>query len=102
MSATAFHPEPSAKAPWTKTIVLTAPWAGDDTAIATLIRRLKSETFMFISSRLSNSSLCVCRPVQLGDIDQIRVTHDPGPIVEIGIVASLRSKFLLWVRPGRY
>jgi hypothetical protein len=47
MSATAFHPEPSAKAPWTRTIVLTPPWAGDDTAIATLIRRLISETFMF-------------------------------------------------------
>src|SRR5262249_29612883 len=39
MSATGIHPEPSAKAPWTRTIVLTAAYAGDGTARAAPVRR---------------------------------------------------------------
>src|SRR5215468_612252 len=33
ISATGFHPEPSAKAPCTRTIVLTAAYAGDDASM---------------------------------------------------------------------
>src|SRR6516164_491289 len=46
MSATAFHPEPSAKAPWTRTMVLTAAYAGDDTAKAAPVRRARIKRFM--------------------------------------------------------
>jgi hypothetical protein len=46
MSATGFHPEPSAKAPWTRTIVLTAAYAGDDAAKAAPIRRARTKRFM--------------------------------------------------------
>src|SRR6516165_9915242 len=46
MSATGFHPEPSAKAPWTRTIVLTAAYAGDDAAIAAPVRRARIKRFM--------------------------------------------------------
>src|SRR5262245_17081813 len=46
MSATGFHPEPSAKAPWTRTIVLTAAYAGDDAARAAPVRRARIKRFM--------------------------------------------------------
>src|SRR5262249_42560435 len=46
MSATGFHPEPSAKAPWTRTIVLTAAYAGDDAAKAAPVRRARIKRFM--------------------------------------------------------
>src|SRR5215471_3139487 len=46
MSATGFHPEPSAKAPWTRTIVLTAAYAGDDAARAAPVRRARIMRFM--------------------------------------------------------
>src|SRR5262245_15543186 len=46
MSATGFHPEPSAKAPWTRTIVLTAAYAGDDAARAAPARRARIKRFM--------------------------------------------------------
>src|SRR5262249_26504839 len=46
MSATGFHPEPSAKAPWTRTMVLTAAYAGDDAARAAPVRRARIKRFM--------------------------------------------------------
>src|SRR6516225_10770216 len=46
MSATGFHPEPSAKAPWTRTMVLTVAYAGDDTAKAAPVRRARIKRFM--------------------------------------------------------
>src|SRR5262245_39754639 len=46
MSATGFHPEPSAKAPWTRTIVLTAAYAGNDAARAVPVRRARIKQFM--------------------------------------------------------
>src|SRR6516165_10624107 len=46
MSATGFHPEPSAKAPWTRTMVLTAAYAGDDAAKAAPARRARIKRFM--------------------------------------------------------
>src|SRR6516162_818241 len=46
MSATGFHPEPSAKAPWTRTMVLTAAYAGDDAARAAPVRRARIMRFM--------------------------------------------------------
>src|SRR5262249_12622056 len=46
MSATGFHPEPSANAPWTRTIVLTAAYAGDDAAKAAPVRRARIKRFM--------------------------------------------------------
>src|SRR5262245_56542500 len=46
MSATGFHPEPSAKAPWTRTTVLTAAYAGDDAANAAPVRRARNKRFM--------------------------------------------------------
>src|SRR5262245_37055948 len=46
MSATGFHPEPSAKAPWTRTTVLTAAHAGDDAAKAAPVRRARIKRFM--------------------------------------------------------
>src|SRR6516165_1905265 len=46
MSATGFHPEPSAKAPWTRTIVLTTAYAGDDAARAAPVRRARIKLFM--------------------------------------------------------
>src|SRR5215472_4275483 len=46
MSATGFHPEPSAKAPWTRTMVLTAAYAGDDAAKAALITRARIKRYM--------------------------------------------------------
>src|SRR6516162_6789403 len=46
MSATGFHPEPSAKAPWTRTMVLTAAYAGDDAAKAAPVRRARIKRFM--------------------------------------------------------
>src|SRR5262249_54266971 len=46
MSATGFHPEPSAKAPWTRTIVLTAAYAGDDAAKAAPVRRARTKRFI--------------------------------------------------------
>src|SRR6516162_6039878 len=46
MSATGFHPEPSAKAPWTRTIVLTAAYAGGDAARAAPVRRARIMRFM--------------------------------------------------------
>src|SRR5262249_33694721 len=46
MSATGFHPEPSAKAPWTRTTVLTAAYAGDDAARAAPVRRARIKRFM--------------------------------------------------------
>src|SRR5262249_33246634 len=45
MSATGFHPEPSAKAPWTRTTVLTAACAGHDTAKAAPVRRARLKRF---------------------------------------------------------
>src|SRR5262245_15333364 len=45
MSATGFHPEPSAKAPWTRTIVLTAAYAGHDAAKAAPVRRARIKRF---------------------------------------------------------
>src|SRR5262249_5318017 len=46
MSATGFHPDPSAKAPWTRTIVLTAAYAGDDAATAAPASRARISRFM--------------------------------------------------------
>src|SRR6516225_4097214 len=46
MSATGFHPEPSAKAPWTRTTVLTAAYAGDDAARAAPVKRARIKRFM--------------------------------------------------------
>src|SRR5262249_14473719 len=46
MSATGFHPDPSAKAPWTRTMVLTAAYAGDDAARAAPVRRARIKRFM--------------------------------------------------------
>src|SRR6516225_8363128 len=46
MSATGFHPEPSANAPWTRTIVLTAACAGDDAARAAPVRKARIMRFM--------------------------------------------------------
>src|SRR5262249_52935855 len=46
MSATGFHPEPSAKAPWTRTMVLTAACPGDDAAKAAPVRRARIKRFM--------------------------------------------------------
>src|SRR5215469_1671479 len=45
MSATGFHPDPSAKAPCTRTIVLTAAHAGDDAAIAAPARSARARRF---------------------------------------------------------
>src|ERR1700757_2724270 len=46
MSVTGFHPEPSAKAPWIRTTVLTAAYAGDDAARAAPVRRARIKRFM--------------------------------------------------------
>src|SRR6516225_7714195 len=46
MSATGFHPDPSAKAPWTRTMVLTAACAGKDAARAAPVIRAKINRFM--------------------------------------------------------
>src|SRR5215467_11199021 len=54
MSATGFHPEPSANAPWTRTIVLTAAYAGDDAAKAAPARRARIKRFM-VKPDISNS-----------------------------------------------
>src|SRR5262249_41942075 len=59
MSATGFHPEPSAKAPWTRTIVLTAAYAGDDAARAAPVRRARIKRFMVSSTVLAKSALSV-------------------------------------------
>src|ERR1700745_960478 len=55
MSATGFHAEPSAKAPWTRTIVLTAAYAGDDAAKAALVRRARIKSFMLHSANVGDS-----------------------------------------------
>src|SRR5262249_30172242 len=46
MSATGFHPEPSANAPWTRTTVLTAAYAGDDAVRAAPVKRARIKHFM--------------------------------------------------------
>src|SRR5262245_57596727 len=52
MSATGFHPDPSAKAPWTRTMVLTAAYAGDDAARAAPVRRARIKRFICNSMTL--------------------------------------------------
>src|SRR5215510_7268 len=71
MSATGFHPEPSAKAPWTRTIVLTAAYAGDDAARAAPVRRARIKRFMV---QLRQCSL-------QGPISDARVAKRPSPRV---------------------
>src|SRR5262249_46511926 len=51
MSATGFHPEPSAKAPWTRTIVLTAAYAEDDAARAAPVRRARIKRLFIAKQR---------------------------------------------------
>src|SRR5262249_35185780 len=48
------HPEPSAKAPWTRTMVLTAAYAGDDAAKAALVRRARIKRFARTMRRLGS------------------------------------------------
>src|SRR5215475_2973846 len=54
MSATGFHPEPSAKAPWTRTMVLTAAYAGDDAAKAAPVSRARIKRFARTVRRLGS------------------------------------------------
>src|ERR1700730_10872712 len=58
MSATGFHPEPSAKAPWTRTIVLTAAYAGDATAKTAPVSRARIKRFMVHSANVGDSQRC--------------------------------------------
>src|SRR6516162_9868209 len=64
MSATGLHPEPSAKAPWTRTIVLTAAYAGNDAARAAPVRRARIKRFM-----LQPRSRSLRRPISDGRLE---------------------------------
>src|SRR6185295_7038535 len=59
MSATGFHPEPSAKAPWTRTIVLTAAYAGYDAAKVAPVRRVRIKRFTVHSANVVTVSIDV-------------------------------------------
>src|SRR5262249_39101671 len=75
MSATGFHPEPSAKAPWTRTIVLTAAYAGDDAARAAPVKRAKIKRFM-VHPPLMFIAINWCAP-QLELIFDDRIPYSP-------------------------
>src|SRR5215813_13652957 len=55
MSATGFHPDPSANAPWTRTMVLTAACAGTDAARAAPAIRANIQCFMLQVSNIVTS-----------------------------------------------
>src|SRR5215471_12958672 len=59
MSATGFHPDPSAKAPWTRTMVLTAACAGNDAARAAPAIRAKINRIMLQVSNIVTSILII-------------------------------------------
>src|SRR5262249_54618208 len=65
MSATGFHPEPSAKAPWTRTTVLTAAYAGDEAAKAAPVRRARIKRWVigyFLSLAFVSKITWIRRP----------------------------------------
>src|SRR5262249_12875098 len=87
MSATGFHPEPSAKAPWTRTMVLTAAYAGDDAAKAAPVRRARIKRFMVQLHKIAPPH---CLPPG-GD----RADRDCGELQQ-GITASeMGSRYVL-------
>src|SRR5215472_7736328 len=64
MSATGIHPEPSAKAPWTRTIVLTAAYAGHDAAKAAPVRSARLKRFSArMLRRLRTDTVMACCPL---------------------------------------
>src|SRR5262245_20610351 len=59
MSAMDFHPDPSAKAPWTRTMVLTAACAGNDAARAAAAIRAKIKRIILQVSNIVTSILII-------------------------------------------
>src|ERR1700722_16191978 len=73
MSATGFHPDPSAKAPWTRTMVLTAAYAGDKAAKATPGRRARIKRFMVQLRFIEVDRARTCRQrIRLSDFARSR------------------------------
>src|SRR5215831_10899201 len=87
MSATGFHPEPSAKAPWTKTMVLTAACAGDDAAKAAPVRRARIKRFMLQLHKIAPPH---CLPVRVA-----RADRDCGELQQGITAGEMGSRFVL-------
>src|SRR5215468_3123618 len=88
MSATGFHPDPSANAPWTRTIVLTAACAGSGGARAAPAIRAKVKRFMLQIADIMTSIQMTSQAGQFGSDQRTGPAHPRDEKLMISRVAS--------------